>query len=106
MAAKKITSTTTAALPPAGPAQADVQAQPMAEGMPQASTASLEPATTPPDARAAAGADSATRTYLVGTVPIRHNGVFYGVGSDIVLTDAEAARLDGLVVPIPATLKE
>lgn len=106
MAAKKITTTTTAAQPSADPAQADVQAQPTAEGIPQAAAASLTPATTPPDARTAAGAASARRTYLVGTVPIRHNGAFYGVGSDIALTDAEAARLDGLVVPIPATSKE
>ena len=38
---------------------------------------------------------------MVGTVPIRHNGEFYGVGFDIELTTTEAERLDGMVVPLP-----
>ncbi|GKT22532.1 hypothetical protein [Acidovorax sp. SUPP3334] len=41
------------------------------------------------------------RTYIVGSVPIRHNGRVYGVGYDIELWGAEAQRLAGLVIPIP-----
>lgn len=44
---------------------------------------------------------NATRPYLVGSVPIRHDGDFYGVGYEIDLTDREADRLAGLVTPIP-----
>lgn len=42
----------------------------------------------------------AKRTYLVGAVPVRHNGRVYGVGYAIELTDAEAERLSGLLTPI------
>lgn len=40
------------------------------------------------------------RPYLVGAVPIRHNGQSYGVGREIWLTDREADRLCGLLSPI------
>lgn len=42
----------------------------------------------------------AERAYLVGSVPIRHNGELYGVGYEIRLTDREAGRLSGLLTPI------
>ena len=45
--------------------------------------------------------DTTTRPYVVGTVPIRHNGEVYGVGFEIELTTTEADRLDGMVVPLP-----
>ncbi|CAM3350314.1 hypothetical protein [Paracidovorax anthurii] len=74
---------------------------------PQASTPSLEtPQASPADAERD-GADEApatqpvTRTYLVSAVPIRHDGRSYDVGYDIELTDAQAQRLGGLVIPIP-----
>ena len=47
------------------------------------------------------GPDTTKRPYVVGTVPIRHNGEFYGVGFDIELTTTEAERLDCMVVPLP-----
>ena len=43
----------------------------------------------------------AKRRYAVGMVPIRHDGDVYGVGYEIQLTDREAERLAGLLVPIP-----
>ena len=41
------------------------------------------------------------RSYLVGTVPINHDGRLYGVGYEIQLTESEAYRLSGLVIPFP-----
>lgn len=40
----------------------------------------------------------ATTTYLVLSVPIRHNDQVFQPGADIELTEAEAERLAGLVV--------
>ena len=48
----------------------------------------------------------AKREYVVGTVPIRHDGRLYGVGYGIELTDAQAQRLSALVVLVPETPKE
>lgn len=55
----------------------------------------------PPAANRGHRPDTTKRPYVVGTVPIRHNGEFYGVGFDIELTTTEAERLDGMVVPLP-----
>ncbi len=54
---------------------------------------------TPPDPKA-------TRSYGVGSVPIRHNGAFYGVGYEVQLTNAQADRLGNLVTLIPETPEE
>lgn len=43
----------------------------------------------------------AKRSYLVGSVPINHDGRLYGVGYKIQLTESEADRLSGLVIPFP-----
>lgn len=40
------------------------------------------------------------RPYVVGSVPIRHDGVLYHVGYEIELTEKEAERLRGFVVPM------
>ncbi|RKR66297.1 hypothetical protein C8C94_0753 [Acidovorax sp. 94] len=48
----------------------------------------------------------ATHSYGVGSVPIRHNGTFYGVGYEVQLTQAQADRLGNLVTLIPATPEE
>lgn len=90
----------------------------------RASTAPANDAPTPPAAPAATPAPASTPApaafstlsprpadpaaqidYQVGAVPIRHNGAFYDVGARITLTDAEATRLNGLVVRISATKK-
>jgi hypothetical protein len=57
-----------------------------------------QPAPAPP----AAPAPAPARTYLVGAVPILHNGVLYGVGARIALADADAARLGVLITPAAA----
>lgn len=59
---------------------------------------------TPTDAGGVAAATDTpepTRAYAVGTVPVRHDGRVYDVGHEIELTDAQAARLAGLLTPIP-----
>lgn len=64
------------------------------------------PAAVPAAPVAPAEADAAkdaTRAYLVGSVPIRHDDRVYGVGHEITLTLAQATRLGGLVVSIPET---
>ena len=43
---------------------------------------------------------------MVGSVPIRHDGKFYGIGYDIELTSAEANRLGRLVALVPEVPKE
>lgn len=45
-------------------------------------------------------ADPTKRPYVVGTVPIRHDGEYYDIGYEIELTDKEADRLRGFVVPV------
>lgn len=88
--------------PTATPASLDVAAQ--AAGDVGASDTSLVEG----HGKAAPGASGSkspdpdqVKTYVVGVVPIRHNGRVYGVGFDIRLTDVEATRLSGLVTPIP-----
>lgn len=46
----------------------------------------------------AAAEGPATTTYMVLSVPIRHNDQVHQPGADIELTEAEAERLAGLVV--------
>lgn len=77
----------------AGPQQAEQAATAEAE---QAAAVALAPKPDP----------QAKREYVVGTVPILHDGRFYGVGYDIELTDAQAQRLSALVVLVPETPKE
>ncbi|MBS0401103.1 MAG: hypothetical protein JSS18_01260 [Proteobacteria bacterium] len=77
-----VTKKTSTAQAPADTAPADATAQPVAQ----------------PSAPPAAPA--AKRRYQVGAVPIHHDGQFYDVGAGIALTDAEAASLDGLLIPI------
>lgn len=89
------TSTAAAALPKEEGAAPVVSPTPEVAAL----AASLEPAApAAPAVRAAQPqATDARRQYLVGTVPIRHNGRVYGIGYDIELTDTEAQRLAGLV---------
>lgn len=111
MAAKKSASHKTAQAE--SPAQAAPQAQqatdaPSSEGMPVPAGALPTDAaeavpSAPADRQALA---EAKRWYLVGSVPIRHSGKFYGVGYDIELTASEAERLGGLVAPLPEVPKE
>ena len=53
-----------------------------------------------PLAQDAAGQQDAVRTYAVTRVPIRHDGKFYDVGDLVKLTDKQADRLGGLVIPL------
>ncbi|WP_287927250.1 hypothetical protein [Diaphorobacter sp.] len=114
MATKK---STPAAHPETAAAPADLAPQ----QTPQSESVDAVASTTAADAAHAAdlvGADATTAappvndvdqaigTYQVGSVPIRHNGKFYDVGAAISLTDAEARRLDGLVIPAPLIHKE
>lgn len=71
----------------------------------QATVTTAAPAGTETGAPAAqpAPAPDATRAYLVGSVPIRHDDRVYGVGHEITLTLAQATRLGGLVVAIPTS---
>lgn len=64
------------------------------------------PATAPADAALRQELAARKRWYVVGSVPIRHSGVFYGIGYDIELTASEAERLGGLVAPLPEVPKE
>ena len=67
-----------------------------------AEVATGEQAAADPAGPQAVSADpEAKRRYVVGMVPIRHDGKAYGVGHEIQLTDRDADRLAGLLVPIP-----
>lgn len=114
MAAKK---SIPAAQPKTAAAPADLAPQqaPQAEPVDAAATASAADATPTTDlasvdaitqATPINNAEQAPGTYQVGSVPIRHNGKFYGVGAAIALTDGEARSLDGLVIPAPLIHKE
>lgn len=46
------------------------------------------------------------RRYLVGSVPVRHEGEVYGVGEPVYLTEKQAKHLDGLVFSDPENSKE
>ena len=47
-----------------------------------------------------AGEQDAVHTFVVTSVPIRHDGKFYDVGDAVRLTDKQADRLGGLVHPL------
>jgi hypothetical protein len=84
------------------------QSEGAAKGSTQADTATVDAAgdtatPTPDEARARSGA---TRTYRVGSVPIRHDQAFYDVGQPLELTDAQADRLGHLVTPAFETPEE
>ncbi len=86
------------------------QSEGAAEGGTQAGTTTVDaagdaatPTPTPDEARARSGA---TRTYRVGSVPIRHDQTFYDVGQPLELTDAQADRLGHLVTPAFETPEE
>ena len=111
MAAKK------SAPPKTAPAASPAEAAPAAQQAPEATSGQSTPAPAaalPADAPATAPADAALRQelaarkrgYVVGSVPIRHSGKFYGIGYDIELTASEAERLGGLVAPLPEVPKE
>lgn len=111
MAAKK------SAPPKTAPAASPAEAAPAAQQAPEATSGQSTPAPAaamPADAPATAPADAALRQelaarkrwYVVGSVPIRHSGKFYGIGDDIELTASEAERLGGLVAPLPEVPKE
>lgn len=102
MAAKKATAKT-ATTPPAD--ASTVQAQPAAStnAAPAPTPAAAPERHTP--AKTARSHDSCA-SYVVGSVPIRHDGKAYGVGFEIELTDAQAQRLGGLVSRIRTTHKE
>ncbi|MDC2861670.1 hypothetical protein [Delftia sp. DT-2] len=51
------------------------------------------------------GGDS-MRAYIVGSVPIRHNGEYFGLGERIELTESDAFRLGGLVTLASPDTKE
>lgn len=97
-AAKAPALAATAAAPAAAPAAPEVPDR-AALAAPSAPTAAPAAPVRPAPA-------AEKRCYGVGSVPIRHNGKFYGVGYDIELTSAEANRLGGLVVPLPEVPKE
>lgn len=77
-----------------------------AAAAPAVSPAPARPAEEPAAAIARPAPAAAKRCYVVGSVPIRHDGKFYGVGYDIELTSAEANRLGGLVALLPEVPKE
>lgn len=52
------------------------------------------------DAGQAAAVDP-MKAYIVGSVPIRHDGEYFGLGARIELTDSDALRLGGLVTIAP-----
>ena len=64
------------------------------------------PAAEPAAAIARPAPAAEKRCYVVGSVPIRHDGKFYGIGYDIELTSAEANRLGRLVALLPEIPKE
>ena len=41
------------------------------------------------------------RVYIVGSVPIRHDGEYFGLGERIELAESDASRLGGLVTLAP-----
>lgn len=84
-----VTSTAAAALPK------EEGAAPVVSTTPE--VAALAAPAAPAVRAAQPQATDARRQYVVGTVPIRHNGRVYGIGHDIELTDGEAQRLAGLV---------
>ena len=97
-AAKAPALAATAAAPEAAPAAPEVPDR-AALAAPSAPTAAPAAPVRPAPA-------AEKRCYVVGSVPIRHDGKFYGIGYDIELTSAEANRLGRLVVPLPEVPKE
>lgn len=57
-------------------------------------------------ARAFASVGQEKRRYIVGSVPVRHEGEVYGLGEPIQLTEKQAKHLDGLVFSDPENSKE
>lgn len=114
MAAKKTPSKAAAPVrAPVKSAPADAPQTPTAaaEGQapqrePDPAPAAMAPAApaapTPPVAPARRSQARASGLYIVGSVPIRHDGKAYGVGHDIELTAAQAERLGDLVAPLPS----
>lgn len=79
------------------PPDATAEGQDQGVGLQQAIQAAVAEVAPPAPTPATDGAND----YVVGSVPIRHDGRFYGVGADIQLTDGQAERLGGLVAPAP-----
>lgn len=82
-----------------GEAPSDATAEAQGTGLQEAIQAAVVGVAAPAPTTAADGAND----YVVGSVPIRHDGRFYDVGADIQLTDGQAERLGGLVAPAPET---
>ena len=98
---KKTTSAPAAAAAQKAAAPAPEAVQ---ETAPAPTAPTMAPAPAPAPATKAPGKapdPEAKRAWLVGTVPILHDGQLYGVGYSIELTNAQAASLDGLLTPIP-----
>ena len=84
------------------------QSEGTGEGAAQADTTTVDAAgdTATPTPEEARDQPTATRTYRVGAVPIRHDQAFYDVGQPLELTDAQAERLGHLVTPAFETPEE
>ena len=107
MAAKTPVPRRAAKAPALAATAAAPEAAPAAPEMPdRAALAAPSAPTAAPAAPVRPAPAAEKRCYVVGSVPIRHDGKFYGVGYDIELTSAEANRLGGLVVPLPEVPKE
>lgn len=101
-AAKAPALAATAAAPASAPASA-----PAAPEVPdRAALAAPSAPTAAPAAPVRPAPAAEKRCYVVGSVPIRHDGKFYGIGYDIELTSAEANRLGRLVALVPEVPKE